>query len=76
VVIGMALRIVKQDGSILQVSSWRAWRSLAPLHMRRRCTACDGYGKQEWYIEGGPNQPDRWFGATCSDCRGKGWRLP
>lgn len=72
----LALHIKKADGSILSVSSWLAWRVFAPLHMRRQCPACDGEGVQEWFIQGGPDKPDRWFGSQCTSCRGRGWLLP
>lgn len=71
----VAVRVTRQDGSVLMASSWQAWRDLAHLHMRVPCFACDGTGHQEWCIEASGDQPTRWFPEVCRSCRGQGWRL-
>lgn len=69
------IRISKRDGSVLQVSSWQAWRQTAALHMRRPCRACSGEGHQMWLIEGDANRGEssRWFPDYCRKCRGTGF---
>jgi len=69
------LRITKRDGSVLQVSSWQAWRHTAALHMRRPCPACEGEGHQMWLIVGDANRGEqsRWFPDYCTWCRGIGY---
>jgi hypothetical protein len=69
------LRITKRDGSVLQVSSWQAWRQTAALHMRRPCFACEGDGYQAWLVVGDANRGEhsRWFSDYCRSCRGVGY---
>jgi hypothetical protein len=76
VVTCMAIRVTKRDGSVVQASSWSAWRQFAPLHKRRQCPACDGTGQQVWMIEASDGHPTRWLPAGCGGCKGKGWVWP
>jgi len=74
----MAVTVRKSDGSILTASSWRGWRELAHIHMRRSCPGCDGEGEQHWMIVGdaATGKPTRWFPTPCPRCKGEGWLLP
>lgn len=67
------LRITGHDGTIVQVSSWSAWRRVVSWRSRRRCTRCDGSGKQWWMIEASAGMPTRWFPDACRSCGGRGW---